>query len=115
MISPLRGAKGNLLGWILEGRPRLHIILIISTLYHAHFGLNQVFPLAGNDVIVLSLRGGAAAELYVWILKGRHNFILVFNGNHTSITHRFRYNQVFPLAGNDVIVLSPREDAAGKF
>ena len=35
------------------------------------FRCNQIFPLAGNDVIVLSPRGGAAAELYVRILKER--------------------------------------------
>ena len=35
------------------------------------FRFNQVFQLAGNDVIVLSPRGGAAAELYVRILEGR--------------------------------------------
>ena len=40
---------------------------------------------------------------------------LVFNSDHTSIMHRFRYNQVLPLAGNEVIVLSPRGGAAGKF
>ena len=35
------------------------------------FRYNQVLPFAGNDVLVLSPLGGAAAELYVRILKGR--------------------------------------------
>ena len=35
------------------------------------FRFNQVFPLAGNDVIVIFPKGGAAAELYVQILKGQ--------------------------------------------
>ena len=35
------------------------------------FRLNQVFPLAGNDIIVLFPQGGAAAELYVRILEGQ--------------------------------------------
>ena len=35
------------------------------------FRYNQVLPLTGNDVIVLSPQEGAAAELYVRILKGR--------------------------------------------
>ena len=35
------------------------------------FRFNQVVPFAENDVIVLSPQGGAAAELYVRILKGR--------------------------------------------
>ena len=29
--------------------------------------------------------------------------------------HRFRYNQVLPLAGNDVIVLFPQGGAAGEY
>ena len=41
--------------------------------------------------------------------------LLVFNCNHTSIMHRFRFDQGLPLAGSDVIVLSPRGGAAGKF
>ena len=47
-------------------------------------------------------------------LKGDHNFILVFNSNHTSIAHLFRYNQLLPLVGNDVIVLFPQGGAAGE-
>ena len=40
---------------------------------------------------------------------------IVFNSNHTSIMHRFRYNQVLPYAGNDVIVLSPLGGAVSVF
>ena len=47
--------------------------------------------------------------------KGDPDFILVFNGNHTSMMHRFRYNQVLPLAGNDVIVLSPQGGAVSDY
>ena len=32
--------------------------------------------------------------------------MLVFNSNHTPIMHRFRYNQVLPLTGNDVMLFS---------
>ena len=41
------------------------------------------------------------------LLKGDPDFITVISSNHTSIMHRFRYNQVLPLAENDVRVLSP--------
>ena len=79
------------------------------------FRFNEVFPLAENDVIVLYPRGGAAAELYVRILKGWPQLQIVFNSNHTSIMHHFRYNPVLPLAGNDVIVLSPFGGAVSDF
>ena len=46
--------------------------------------------------------------------KGDPDFILVFNNNRTSIMHSFRFNQVFTLTGNDVIVLSPQEGAAAE-
>ena len=41
--------------------------------------------------------------------------IQVFNSNLTSIMHCFRYIQVLPFAGNDVIVLSPLGGAVGDF
>ena len=44
----------------------------------------------------------------------RPDFILVFNNNLMSIMHRFWYNQVLTLAGNDVIVLFPQGGAAGE-
>ena len=47
--------------------------------------------------------------------KGDHDFILVFNSNNTSIMHRIQYNQVLPLAGNDVIVSSPLGGAVSVF
>ena len=68
---------------------------------------NQALPFAGNDVIVLSPRGDAAGKSRMWIVLGLPRLYIVFNSNHTSIMHRFRYNQVLPFAGNDVIVLSP--------
>ena len=39
--------------------------------------------------------------------KNDLDFILVFNGNYTSIIHQFRDSEVFLLAGNDVIAISP--------
>ena len=45
--------------------------------------------------------------------KSDNDFVLAFNNNHTSIMHRFRYNQVLPLSGNDVIVISPLRGADG--
>ena len=38
--------------------------------------------------------------------KGDLDLITVISSNHTSIMHRFRYNQVLSLAGNDVRVIS---------
>ena len=72
------------------------------------FRFNQVFPLAGNDVIVLSPQGALQLNYMCEFWKSYRNLILVFNSNHTSVMHRFRYNQVLPFAGNDVIVLSSR-------
>ena len=46
--------------------------------------------------------------------KGDTDFKLVFNNNHTSIMHSFRLNRVFPLAGNDVMVLSPQGGTAAE-
>ena len=37
----------------------------------------------------------------------------MFNGNYTSIIHHFRDIEVFLLAGNDVITLSPLGGAVG--
>ena len=70
-------------------------------------------PLTGNDVKVLSPLGGAAGILLRGIWKGDPDFILVVNNNHTSIVHRFQNNQVLPLTGNDVFVLSSLGSAAG--
>ena len=47
-------------------------------------------------------------------MEGYRDFILVSNSNHTSVLHRFRFNQVFPLAGNDGTVLSPQDGAAAE-
>ena len=79
------------------------------------FRYNQVFPLAGNDAIVLYPQEALQLN-YMWgFWKGDHKVILVFDSNHTSIMHHFRYNQVLPLAGIDVVVLSSQGGAAGKF
>ena len=47
------------------------------------------------------------------LLMGDPDFILVINNNNTSVMHRFRYNQVLPLSGNDVIVIYPLGGAEG--
>ena len=52
---------------------------------------------------------------YYGIGKGDHDFILVLKSNHTYITYRLHYNQVLPLTGNDVIVLSPLGGTASNF
>ena len=76
--------------------------------------LFKIYRLHGNDVIVLSPLGGQQANSECRFSKSYRDFILVFNSNHTSIMHRFRYNQVEPLAGNDVLVLSPLRGAAAE-
>ena len=45
--------------------------------------------------------------------KNDYDFIIVFYGNYTSIIHHFRDIEVFLLAGNDVIAISPLEGAVG--
>ena len=40
--------------------------------------------------------------------------MIVFNGNYTSIIHHFRDIEVFLLAGNDVIAISPLGGAVGE-
>jgi hypothetical protein len=47
--------------------------------------------------------------------KDNRDFILVLYSNHTSIMHLLRSAQVLPLAGNDVMVLSPLGGAASDF
>ena len=38
---------------------------------HVRFRYNKVLPSAGNDVIVLSPRGGAAGEVWMHVLQER--------------------------------------------
>ena len=45
---------------------------------------------------------------------GDDDFILEFNSNHTSNLHSSRINQVFSLAGSDVILFSPQGGAAAE-
>ena len=47
-------------------------------------------------------------------LKGDRNFILLLNSNNTFTRHCCRYNQVLPLARNDVNALFTQEGAAGE-
>ena len=79
------------------------------------FQYHQVLWWSGNDVIVFSLLGSAAGEVWMHSMQSDHDFMLVFNNNHTFILHRFRCSQVLQFAGNDVIVLSPLGGAASDF
>ena len=45
--------------------------------------------------------------------KSDLDFISMFNGNYTFIIHHFRYDEVFLLAGNDVIAISLLGGAEG--
>ena len=77
--------------------------------------VSDIIPLIGNDVMALSSQGALQVIYKDGFWKSDPDFILVFNNNHTSIMHRFRYNKVLPLVGNDVIVLSPLGGAASDF
>jgi hypothetical protein len=48
------------------------------------------------------------------ILIERPRLYITVHGNFTSIIHHFRDIEVFMLAGNDVIALSPLGNAAGE-
>ena len=76
---------------------------------------NQVSPLVGNDVTVLSPKRGAASDSPSLIWRGDPDFEIVINCDHTSIMHRLLFNQVLQLSGNDVIVLYPLGGAASDF
>jgi len=47
--------------------------------------------------------------------KGDPNFIIVLLCNYTSVVHRFRFNELFMFAGNDVIAISSLRGASGNF
>ena len=77
------------------------------------FEYNHVLPLTGNDVILFSSLGVLQVVYRDGFWKGDPYFKLVINSNHTNIMHCFRYNQVLPLAENDIIVISPLGGAEG--
>ena len=79
------------------------------------FRYNQVVPLSGNDVIVISPLGAMTVTHWGGFWKGDPDFMLFFDNIHTSIMHSFRLNWVFPLAGNESTVLSPRGRAAAEY
>jgi len=62
------------------------------------------------------LRQGALHAIF-WLRfwKGDPDFILVLYCYHTSIVHRFRFNELFKFAGNDVITISSLGGASGNF
>ena len=75
----------------------------------------QIYPLAVGCQKYVFFKFQPQQLIYkVGFWKGELDFILVFNNNHTSIMHRFRFNQVLPLAGKDFIALSPQGGAAGE-
>jgi len=53
------------------------------------------------EITIIIIIGGAAGDLIVADYLGDPEFISVFTCNHTSIMHRFRYNQVFLLAESE--------------
>ena len=79
------------------------------------FRYNQVSMLAGNDVIALSPVGVALYSLWIVHADFERVTATLYWCSIVTIRHRFRYNQVLQLAGNDVIVLSPRGGAASDF
>ena len=94
----------------------LYLYSMVSRSIIHHFRYNQVLWWSGNDVIVFSPLGSAAGvqvKSECILCKSDHDFMLVSNNNHTSIMHRFRYNQVLPLTGNDFLLFSSLGGAAG--
>ena len=83
----------------LKGDP--DFILVINnynkSIMH-RFRYNQVLPLSGNDVIVISPLGALKVIHWSGFWKDDPDFILVFDNIHTSIMQSFRFNQVLPLA-----------------
>ena len=59
-----------------------------------------------NTDVWLLLNNNLLANSKCGYWKGYYDLILVFNSNQRSIMHCFRYNEILPLAGNDVIRLS---------
>jgi len=62
------------------------------------------------------LRQGALHALFdcrFW--KGDPNFIILLHWNFTSVVHRFPFNELFMLAGNDVKAISSLGSASGNF
>jgi len=47
--------------------------------------------------------------------KGNPYFIIVMHCNYTSVVHRFRFNELFMFAGNDVIAIWLVGGASGHF
>jgi len=86
-------------------------------LYGMHgFRDNEVLFQVGYDAIVIYSPGWRCTQCFdcrFW--KDDPNFILVLHWNYTSIVHRFRFNDLFMLAGNDVIPISSLGGASDNF
>jgi len=81
-----QGALHTILWWpILTGR--LWFILVLHWNYTSimhRFCFNELFMFAGNDVIAILSLGGASGNFWLRILKGRPDFILIFNWHFLS-------------------------------
>jgi len=68
---------------------------------------NEVLLQAGYDVIMISPPGYAARNFLIADSeRATPIFILVLHCNYTSVVHRFRFNELFMFAGNDVTAIS---------
>jgi len=76
---------------------------------------NEVLLLTGYDVMMISLLGALPANFLDGIWESDHDFLIVFHGHFLSRMHGFRDNEVLLPTGNDVIVISPLEDALHRF
>jgi len=78
---------------------------------------NEVLLQARYDVIMISPPGGAARNFLISDSEERPRFYisLVLHCNYTSVVHRFRFNELFMFAGNDVIAISSLWGASGNF
>ena len=79
------------------------------------FRYNEPFMFAGNDVTAISSLGALQVISDRGFWKGDPDFILVLHCNYMSIVHRFRYNELFMFAGNDVTAISSLGGASGNF
>jgi len=80
-----------------------------------HFRDIEVFLDAGNDVTAVSPLGAPYTVFDGGFWKIDTNFLSVVNSNYCSKTHHFRDIEIFLVAGNDVIAVSPLGDAVYSF
>ena len=101
-------------GGVWKGDPTSYWFLIISTrLPFTVSDFIKFFRQPGMTALCYLRKNALQLSYMCGFWESDTNFILVFISNHTSIMHRFWYNNVLPAIGNDVIVLSPWGGAAG--